>query len=107
MVARFQSGDGPPIFLLSLKAGGTGLNLTAANHVVHLDGPGVSDRAAAHGAGPQVHLHRHPRGEDRRNDRGEKGAGDLVVTDGEGWLTELSTRDLREVFALSEGAVGE
>jgi SNF2 family DNA or RNA helicase len=37
MVARFQSGDGPPIFLLSLKAGGTGLNLTAANHVVHLD----------------------------------------------------------------------
>ncbi|MDR1188312.1 MAG: DEAD/DEAH box helicase, partial [Bifidobacteriaceae bacterium] len=37
MVASFQSGDGPPLFLLSLKAGGTGLNLTAANHVIHVD----------------------------------------------------------------------
>ena len=37
----------------------------------------------------------------------KKALADLVVTDGEGWLTELSTRDLREVFALSEGAVGE
>jgi superfamily II DNA or RNA helicase len=36
-VARFQAPDGPPIFLISLKAGGTGLNLTAADHVVHLD----------------------------------------------------------------------
>jgi SNF2 family DNA or RNA helicase len=48
MVARFQSGDGPSIFLLSLKAGGTGLNLTAANHVVHLDrwwNPAVENQA--------------------------------------------------------------
>lgn len=37
MVARFHSADGPPIFLLSLKAGGTGLNLTAATHVFHYD----------------------------------------------------------------------
>lgn len=37
VVARFQAADGPPIFLISLKAGGTGLNLTAADHVVHLD----------------------------------------------------------------------
>ena len=37
LVDRFQASDGPPIFLLSLKAGGTGLNLTAADHVVHLD----------------------------------------------------------------------
>ena len=37
----------------------------------------------------------------------KKALADLVVGDGEGWLTELSTGDLREVFALSEGAVGE
>lgn len=48
MVERFQSGDGPSIFLLSLKAGGTGLTLTAANHVIHLDrwwNPAVEDQA--------------------------------------------------------------
>ncbi len=37
MVERFQRDDGPPFFVLSLKAGGTGLNLTAASHVVHFD----------------------------------------------------------------------
>ncbi len=37
VVERFQRADGPPIFLISLKAGGTGLNLTAADHVFHLD----------------------------------------------------------------------
>jgi SNF2 family DNA or RNA helicase len=37
LVDHFQSEEGPPVFLLSLKAGGTGLNLTAADHVVHLD----------------------------------------------------------------------
>src|SRR5699024_2826995 len=37
MVARFQAGEGPPIMVLSVLAGGTGITLTAANHVVHLD----------------------------------------------------------------------
>ena len=48
MVERFQDPDGPPIFLASLRAGGTGLTLTAANHVVHLDrwwNPAVEDQA--------------------------------------------------------------
>jgi SNF2 family DNA or RNA helicase len=49
MVARFQSGShAPPIFILSLKAGGVGLNLTAANHVFHFDrwwNPAVEDQA--------------------------------------------------------------
>ena len=48
LVERFQSGEGPPIFLLSLKAGGTGLNLTAASRVVHYDrwwNPAVEDQA--------------------------------------------------------------
>lgn len=48
MVEEFQDPDGPPIFLASLRAGGTGLTLTAANHVVHLDrwwNPAVEDQA--------------------------------------------------------------
>ncbi|WP_333619886.1 DEAD/DEAH box helicase [Dietzia sp.] len=48
MVSEFQRPDGPPIFLASLRAGGTGLTLTAANHVVHLDrwwNPAVEDQA--------------------------------------------------------------
>ena len=46
--SRFQSDDGPPVFVLSLKAGGTGLNLTNANHVFHFDrwwNPAVEDQA--------------------------------------------------------------
>jgi SNF2 family DNA or RNA helicase len=48
MVERFQRDDGPPFFVLSLKAGGTGLNLTAASHVVHFDrwwNPAVENQA--------------------------------------------------------------
>jgi SNF2 family DNA or RNA helicase len=119
MVARFQSGDGPSIFLLSLKAGGTGLNLTAANHVVHLDrwwNPAVenqaTDRAFRIGQRRTVQVRKFictGTLEEKIDEMIEekKALADLVVTDGEGWLTELSTRDLREVFALSEGAVGE
>jgi SNF2 family DNA or RNA helicase len=118
-VARFQSGDGSPIFLLSLKAGGTGLNLTAANHVVHLDrwwNPAVenqaTDRAFRIGQQRTVQVRKFictGTLEEKIDDMIEekKALADLVVADGEGWLTELSTRDLREVFALAEGAVGE
>ena len=48
LVDRFQRDDGPPFFVLSLKAGGTGLNLTAASHVVHFDrwwNPAVENQA--------------------------------------------------------------
>ncbi len=47
-IERFQAADGPPLFLISLKAGGTGLNLTAADHVFHLDpwwNPAVEQQA--------------------------------------------------------------
>ncbi len=47
-IERFAQSDGPPIFLLSLKAGGTGLNLTTADYVIHLDpwwNPSVEDQA--------------------------------------------------------------
>src|SRR4029077_20316888 len=119
MVAQFQSGDGPSIFLLSLKAGGIGLNLTAANHVVHLDrwwNPAVenqaTDRAFRIGQRRSVQVRKFictGTLEEKIDEMIEekKALATLVVTDGEGWLTELSTRDLREVFALSEGAVGE
>ena len=119
MVARFQSGEGPPIFLLSLKAGGTGLNLTAANHVVHLDrwwNPAVenqaTDRAFRIGQKRTVQVRKFictGTLEERIDDMIEekRALADLVIGDGEGWLTELSTRDLRRLFTLSEGAVGE
>jgi SNF2 family DNA or RNA helicase len=119
MVARFQSADGPPIFLLSLKAGGTGLNLTAANHVIHLDrwwNPAVenqaTDRAFRIGQKRNVQVRKfictgtlEEKIDEMIEDK--KALADLVINDGEGWLTELSTRDLRSLFALSEGAVGE
>jgi hypothetical protein len=88
MVARFQQeDDGPPLFLLSLKAGGTGLNLTAANHVFHFDRwwnpaveepghrPRLSHRPDARCAGAQVSVRRHAGGADRRADREQKGLG--------------------------------
>ncbi|WP_344996862.1 DEAD/DEAH box helicase, partial [Tsukamurella soli] len=119
MVARFQSGEGPPIFLLSLKAGGTGLTLTAANHVVHLDrwwNPAVenqaTDRAFRIGQRKTVQVHKFVCTgtlEERIDEmiRDKQALADLVVGDGEGWLTELSTADLRSVFALSTEAVDD
>ena len=119
LVTRFQSDDGPPIFLLSLKAGGTGLNLTAANHVIHLDrwwNPAVenqaTDRAFRIGQTRNVQVRKficagtlEEKIDEMIEDK--KALADLVITDGEGWLTELSTRDLRKVFELSGDAVGE
>ncbi|MFW6062104.1 MAG: DEAD/DEAH box helicase [Planctomycetota bacterium] len=65
LVERFQQEDGPPFFILSLKAGGTGLNLTAASHVVHFDrwwNPAVesqaTDRAFRIGQGKNVQVHK-------------------------------------------------
>lgn len=119
MVAQFQSGDGPPIFLLSLKAGGTGLNLTAANHVIHLDrwwNPAVEDQATdrAFRIGQQRNVQVHKfictgTLEERIDDMIEekKALANLVVSDGESWMTELSTTDLRDMFTLSEGALVE
>jgi non-specific serine/threonine protein kinase len=65
LVERFQRDDGPPFFVLSLKAGGTGLNLTAASHVIHFDrwwNPAVenqaSDRAYRIGQKRNVLVHK-------------------------------------------------
>ncbi|WP_018684731.1 DEAD/DEAH box helicase [Actinokineospora enzanensis] len=119
MVERFQSGDGPSIFLLSLKAGGTGLTLTAANHVVHLDrwwNPAVedqaTDRAFRIGQRRDVQVRKfvcigtlEERVDAMIEDK--KALSRLVVGAGENWLTELSTSELRELVTLSGDAVGE
>jgi len=119
MVERFQSDGGPPMFLLSLKAGGTGLNLTAASHVIHLDrwwNPAVenqaTDRAFRIGQKRNVQVRKFICAgtlEEKIDQviEEKKALADLVITDGERWLTELSTGALREIFALSEGAVSE
>ena len=119
LVRQFQLADGPPIFLLSLKAGGTGLNLTAANHVIHLDrwwNPAVenqaTDRAFRIGQKRSVQVRKFIcRGtlEERIDTMIEEKAAlaNMVVGDGEGWLTELSTASLRDLFALSKEAVGD
>ncbi len=119
LVTRFQTDDGPPVFLLSLKAGGTGLNLTAASHVVHLDrwwNPAVenqaTDRAFRIGQTRNVQVRKfvctgtlEEKIDEMIEDK--RALADLVITDGEGWLTELSAHDLRKVFELSGDAVGE
>ncbi|TCO48870.1 DEAD/DEAH box helicase [Actinocrispum wychmicini] len=119
MVERFQSDDGPPIFVLSLKAGGVGLNLTAASHVVHVDrwwNPAVedqaTDRAFRIGQRRNVQVRKFVCAgtvEDRIDEMIErkKALAELVVGTGEDWLTELSTDALREMFELSPNAVGE
>ncbi|MBB5957580.1 SNF2 family DNA or RNA helicase [Saccharothrix tamanrassetensis] len=119
MVRRFQSDDGPSIFVLSLKAGGTGLNLTAANHVIHLDrwwNPAVEDQATdrAFRIGQRNHVQVRKfvcvGTVEERIDRmieEKRGLAQLVVGAGEDWLTELSTGELRDLFALSGEAVGE
>jgi superfamily II DNA or RNA helicase len=113
MVERFQSPDGPQIFLLSLKAGGTGLNLTRATHVFHLDrwwNPAVEDQATdrTHRIGQQHTVMVHTLSasgtlEERISDLLERkrALAQRIVGAGEGWLTELSDGDLRELVALS------
>jgi superfamily II DNA or RNA helicase len=119
MVTRFQSGDGPSVMLLSLKAGGTGLTLTAANHVVHLDrwwNPAVedqaTDRAFRIGQHRSVQVRKFvcPGTVEERIDEmitRKRALSELVVGDGEGWLTELSTDSLRTVFALGAEALAD
>jgi SNF2 family DNA or RNA helicase len=118
MVARFQGRRGPALFVLSLKAGGTGLNLTAANYGFHFDrwwNPAVenqaTDRAFRIGQTRNVQVHKLVCAgtlEEAIDDLIErkKALADAVVGTGEGWLTELSTEDLRQLLALRKDALG-
>jgi SNF2 family DNA or RNA helicase len=120
IVARFQCATSDtPVLILSLKAGGFGLNLTAASHVFHFDrwwNPAVEDQATdrAHRIGQdkrvQVHKFVCIGTLEERIDamlEQKRDLADNVVGRGEEWLTELSTEKLREVFALSREAVAE
>ncbi|MFG2559589.1 DEAD/DEAH box helicase [Streptomyces sp. NPDC048496] len=111
MVDRFQSGE-VPVFLLSLKAAGTGLNLTRAAHVIHYDrwwNPAVeeqaTDRAYRIGQTQPVQVHRliaEGTVEDRIGDMlaAKQALADAVLGAGETALTELSDRDLADLVSL-------
>jgi superfamily II DNA or RNA helicase len=114
MVQRFQDDeDAPPILLVSLRAGGTGLNLTRASHVLHFDrwwNPAVEDQATdrVHRIGQTraVTVHTLVTAgtiEERIAallDR-KRALADAVVGAGEGWITELDDDELRDLVALS------
>ena len=118
MVDRFQlDPNGPKIFILSLKAGGVGLNLTRANHVFHFDrwwNPAVenqaTDRAFRIGQKKNVQVHKFVCTgtlEERINDmiNSKKALAEQVVGAGEQWLTELDTDQLRNLLLLDRDAV--
>jgi SNF2 family DNA or RNA helicase len=119
MIKRFQEEtDGPPIFVLSLKAGGTGLNLTRANHVFHFDrwwNPAVenqaTDRAFRIGQTRNVQVHKFiavGTMEEMVDEMIERKMtlAQSIIGSGENWLTELSTDELRDLVTLRRGNVG-
>ncbi|MBN2166883.1 MAG: DEAD/DEAH box helicase [Marinilabiliaceae bacterium] len=112
MVEQFQTNHADKIFLLSLKAAGTGLNLTAANHVIHYDlwwNPAVeaqaTDRAYRIGQKNNVMVHRFITKntfEERINEmiQQKKALAEMTVSTGENWIGNLSNKELRELFVL-------
>jgi len=113
MVEAFQTESGPPFFILSLKAGGTGLNLTAASHVVHFDrwwNPAVenqvTDRAFRIGQKKNVLVHKFVcRGTieekiDELIESKKSLAGEIVDAGGESLVTEMSDAQLMQMVSL-------
>lgn len=120
MVTAFQSDpDSPPVLLISIKAGGAGLNLTAATHVIHYDrwwNPAVedqaTDRAYRIGQTRSVAVHKLVAAgtlEERIAELLERkrALADAVVGEGETWLTELDDDALRALVTLSDADVAE
>lgn len=116
MVREFQEGGSHAVMVVSLRAGGTGLNLTAASNVIHYDlwwNPAVeeqaTDRTYRIGQSRNVYVHRlitlntfEERIDEMMRDKRE--LAELTVSAGERWITELSNRELKEMFALREEA---
>ena len=120
MVRRFQAADGPSLFVLSLKAGGIGLNLTAANHVIHFDrwwNPAVEDQATDRAfrigqkKNVQVRKLMCVGTLEERIDvliAQKKDLADRIVgSSSEAWITELDSARLRDLVVLSADAVAE
>jgi SNF2 family DNA or RNA helicase len=117
LVAKFQAPDGPPVFVLSLRAGGTGLNLTRANRVIHYDrwwNPAVeaqaTDRAYRIGQTRDVQVHAFICAgtlEERIDEliESKRALAETVIGTGEAWLTELSTEELRSVVELRRAVI--
>jgi non-specific serine/threonine protein kinase len=114
MVAEFQAGVGSPLLLVSLRAGGTGLNLTAASQVIHYDrwwNPAVEDQATDRawrlGQRRTVNVHKlvcQGTVEERIGEviDEKRLLADAVVGTGEAWLSELSTDELARLVMLED-----
>ncbi|PYY30576.1 DEAD/DEAH box helicase [Paenibacillus illinoisensis] len=112
MVETFQKGEGPSLFVLSLRAGGVGLNLTRASHVIHYDrwwNPAVenqaTDRVFRIGQNRNVQVHKlicQGTLEERIDEliESKKALSEQVVGSGENWLTEMSDDELRGLISL-------
>jgi len=113
MVEKFNGESYVPYMVLSLKAGGVGLNLTSANHVIHFDrwwNPAVenqaTDRAFRIGQTKDVMVHKFvTRGTieekiDEMIAEKQKLSGDILGSSGEQWITEYSNEELMKMFAL-------
>ena len=119
MVDEFQTRSGSPLLLVSLKAGGTGLNLTAASHVVHYDrwwNPAVEDQATDRawriGQTQSVFVHKlvcqgtvEERVAQLIDDKRAL-ANAVIGAGGEQWMSEMSTDELRSLVALDRSALG-
>ncbi|URZ00286.1 DEAD/DEAH box helicase [Clostridium felsineum] len=116
MVERFNGEEYVPFMVLSLKAGGVGLNLTAANHVIHFDrwwNPAVenqaTDRAFRIGQTKNVMVHKFiatgtiEEKIDLMIEEKQKLASDIIGSSGENWITELDNKELMELFKLGGG----
>ncbi|MBP2000760.1 SNF2 family DNA or RNA helicase [Paenibacillus shirakamiensis] len=123
MIEQFQSqtlhaSEQPSIFILSIKAGGVGLNLTAANHVFHFDrwwNPAVenqaTDRAYRMGQTKDVQVHKFislGTLEERIDEmlENKQQLSDNVISSTEGWITELSTEELQDLFMMRKDWTG-
>jgi non-specific serine/threonine protein kinase len=112
-VEKFNGEEYVPYMVLSLKAGGVGLNLTAANHVIHFDrwwNPAVenqaTDRAFRIGQKKNVLVHKFiAKGTieekiDAIIEDKIKLSGELIADSGENWITEMSSKELMSLFTL-------
>ncbi|EQD49957.1 Snf2/Rad54 family helicase, partial [mine drainage metagenome] len=120
MVSRFQSPGGPRIFVISVKAGGFGINLTAATNVIHFDrwwNPSVedqaTDRAYRIGQSKRVQVYKFVSTGtiEEKIDEIIEGKSTLrkkiVGSSDESWMTKLSGADLKKVFSLRREVISE